>query len=192
MSLYDKPSISDGTPKIAMAVFSGGNFGKTALLLLGYLVLIKLINIVPTLGNLFSEVSLKNPSFIVSRLTSILLIGIATAFALRLIRAEWPLFVVAIFSAIRLAATISAQAVTTTFTSIENFSYLKYLDLFMWFGELDGLPFRILFHFGFKVRDLAVEIQRMVVIVNSIVPLFICGLLIYLGRKSGAGVRSKI
>ncbi len=186
MSLYDKPSINEGTPKIARSVLSGGKYGKTALLLLGYLVLIKLINIVPTLGNLFSEVSLKYPSLIFSRLTSIVLIGIATAFALRLIRAEWPLFLVAFFSAIRLVATISAETVTTTFTYVENRTYLKSPDIFNWFGSLDGVPFRILFYFGFNVRDLTIESQRMVGIVNSIIPLFICGLLIYLGRKSNA------
>ena len=129
MSLYDKPLINDETPKITMTIFSGGKFGKTAPLLLGYLVLTKLINIFPTLGNLFSEASLKYPSFIVSQLTSIVLIGITTAFAFRLIKSKWPLFVVAIFSTIKLAAMISAQAVTTAFTSIENYTYLKYLDV---------------------------------------------------------------
>jgi len=184
MSLYNKPSIGHVTPKVAISFINGSKFQKISLLLLGYLVLINLINIVPTLGGLFTKDALEYPPSIVSRVTSIALLGIIAAYALGRIPSKWPLYLVVVFSIFQLAACISAKAVTTTFTYVENFTHLEHLDIFAWFGGLDGLPLWILFYFGFKVSDLAIESQRLVWIANSIVPLSICSMMIYFSRKS--------
>ena len=188
MSLYDKPSTGHVTPKVAISFINGTKFQKISLLLLGYLVLINLINIVPTLGGLFTKDALEYPSSIVTNVTSIGLIGIIAAYALGRIPSKWPLYIVAVFSIFRVAANISAKAVTTTFTDVENFTYLEYLNIFMWLGELDGIPLRILFDLGFKVSDLPIESQRLVWIANSIVPLSICSMMIYFSRKSNTRI----
>ena len=184
MSLYDKPPTTRVVPKIAIAYINASKFQKISLLLLSYLVLINLIAIAPTLEYIFTEETLKHPSTAVYYVTSIGLIGILAAYAIGLIRSKFPLYLVALFSAAGVAAHIFSKVVTTS--NVENFSYLEVPDIFAWLGVLDGLPIWTIFYFGFKVGDLALESQRLVYIANSLTTFFICGLLIYFGRKPNA------
>lgn len=184
MSLYDKPSVGHVMPSLANTFINGSKFQKISLLLLGYLLLINSINIFPELSYLFSKDSLETPSFIVSQVTSIGLLVIIAAHILGLIPSKWPLYIVSGFSIIQVMANIFAKPTTTTFTYVENFTYLEHLNIFKWFGGLDGLPFSILFYLGFNVRDLAIENQRLVWIVSSIVSFSICSMIIYFSRKS--------
>ena len=185
MSLYDKPSSGKVSSKIAITFVSGSKFQISELLLLGYLVLTTLVDNIPTLGYIFSENDpLKYPPIIVSTVTSIGLAVILSAFGFGLIRAKWPLYLVAVFSVISITNLLSAEAVTTTYSHVENYSYLQSLDMFHWFGNLDSLPLNTLIYLGISYRDLAIEGQRLVLLTNASAPLLLFGLWLYFQKET--------
>lgn len=116
---------------------------------------------------------------VVNAATGIILSLILLAFSFGFIRHIWPPVLVSIFSFIGLARYITAEVVTTDHMYSENYTYLKYNEIFKWFGEVTGVPYTFIELADMKLTDMAIDSQRIIHISGVALTLIVCCLVMY-------------
>lgn len=174
MSLYENKLNS----RAKFPPMAAKKFPIILVLLVVYISIITIINNGSFLAFMLGKNNLSSDS-VVNAVTGIVLSLILLAFSFGFIRNIWPPVLVSIFSFIDLAQYITAEVVTTDHMYSENYTYLKYNEIFKWFGGVTGVPYKFIALAGMKFRDIAIDNQRIIHICGVAITLIVCCLLLY-------------